>query len=167
MTPDPDRPAASTRAMEIAVAALLLLAGAVVIYDSLRVGIRWVSDGPQAGYFPFYIGVLLCLSAVWSLGQGLLEREASKRPFVSVSALKMIMAMLVPTIVYVALLAWLGLYVASFLYIGFFMIWLGKYSWLRAVAVAASVSVISFVLFEVWFTVPLPKGPLEAWLGLN
>jgi hypothetical protein len=165
--PAPDRPLASTRLLELCVAALLMLAGIVVMYDSVRVGMRWVSDGPQAGYFPFYIGVLLCVASLWSFAGALLDRQSAQKPFVSVRSFRMILAMLVPTAAYVALIGWLGFYVASFAYIGFFMVWLGKYSWLHAIAVAAVVSAIAFMLFEVWFKLPLPKGPLEALLGLG
>jgi hypothetical protein len=61
----------------------------------------------------------------------------------------------------------LGLYVASTLFIVFFMRRLGRYPWAAAAAVGIGVSAVFFVLFEVWFKLPLPKGPLEAWLGLN
>lgn len=162
-----DRPAASRRTIELTVSALLFLAGAVVIYDSLRVGIRWVDEGPQAGYFPFYIGVLLCLSSLWTFARGLHESQAAHYSFVGVRALRLILVMLVPTAAYVVLIGWVGMYVASFLYIGFFMVWLGKYSWLRSCAVALSVSVISYLLFDLWFKLPLPKGPVEALLGLG
>lgn len=166
MASDPQRPAASTRSVEIAVAAGLLAAGALVIWDSIRVGIRWADDGPQAGYFPFYVGLLLAFSSAWTLG-GALWRRGAASTFVTAGALRAIATMLVPTIVYVAILAWLGLYVASFLYIAFFMVWIGRYSWQRSLGVAASVSVTAFLLFEIWFKVPLPKGPLEAALGLQ
>jgi putative tricarboxylic transport membrane protein len=159
-----DRPVASTRAVDAAVAALLLVAGAVVMWDSVRIGFRWAADGPQAGYFPFYVGVLLCTAALWTLGRALLA--GSQRGFVGAASLKAILSMLLPTIVYVGLIAWLGLYVASFAYVAFFMVWLGKYSWAKSLGVSAAVSVAAFLLFEVWFTMPLPKGPLEAMLGL-
>ena len=74
--------------------------------------------------------------------------------------------MLVPTVVYVALIGWMGFYLASILFIGFFMIWLGRYSWLKSSIVALSVNVVTFLLFEIWFKVPLPKGPIESLLGL-
>ena len=75
--------------------------------------------------------------------------------------------MLVPSIIYVILIGLIGIYVASILFIGFFMLWLGKYSWAKTVPIAVGVSVAFFLLFEVWFNVPLPKGSLEALLGLD
>jgi putative tricarboxylic transport membrane protein len=167
LPPQPERPVASVRALEIAVAAMMLAVGVLVMWDSVRVGARWAAEGPQAGYFPFYVGVLLSAASVWTLGRAAYERSLAARGFVGAAALRDIAAMLVPTIVYVGLIHWLGLYVSSLLYIAFFMIWLGKYSWLRSLAVAAVVSVAAFLLFEMWFKVPLPKGPLEALLGLN
>jgi putative tricarboxylic transport membrane protein len=169
MSENSERSAASRKSIEILVALFLLGMGMLVIYDSVRVGIRWADDGPQAGYFPFYVGLILCFAAIWNLVRAMVEAAASdrKKSFVSVSALKLILAMFIPTAIYVALIGWLGLYVSSILYIGVFMIWLGKYSWLKAAAVSVGVTVVSYLLFEVWFKVPLPKGPLEALLGLN
>ena len=55
----------------------------------------------------------------------------------------------------------LGLYLASAIYIALFMVLLGKYSWLRSVLVGFAVSVVFFLMFEVWFKVPLFKGELD------
>jgi len=167
MSDQDDRPAASTRTLDLAVAALIFLFGALVIYDSWRIGARWAEDGPQSGYFPFYIGLFICGSSIATFIRGLTDARAAARPFVTVGQLRMVLSMLVPTIVYAGLIRYLGLYVASALFIGLFMIWLGKYGWLRTALVSVGVSVVSFMLFEVWFRVPLPKGPLEAWLHLN
>ena len=73
---------------------------------------------------------------------------------------------MVPTTVYVFAVPVLGMYVSSGLLIGVFMKWLGRYSWPMVLAIAIGVPVITYVLFERWFLVPLPKGPLEDWLGL-
>ena len=161
-----DRPAASTRTLELVVAALLMVFGAVVIADSVRLGLRWGEDGPQAGYFPFYIGLLICLPAAVVFVRALGDRAKAAKPFVMRGALKQVMWMLVPSIVYVGLIKLLGIYVASTLFIAYFMRWLGRYPWATTVAVAVGVSVVFFLLFEVWFKLPLPKGPLETWLGL-
>ncbi len=167
MSDQDDRPAASTRTLDLAVAALIFLLGALVIYDSWRLGARWAEDGPQTGYFPFYVGLLICGSSIATFVRGLYDAKAARRPFVTVGQLRMVLFMLVPTVVYVALIRYLGLYVASTLFIALFMVWLGKYGWFKTALVSVGVSVVSFLLFEVWFRVPLPKGPLETLLGLN
>ena len=162
-----DRAAASTRAVEIGVAAVILLFGLVVATDSYRLGARWGDDGPQPGYFPFYIGLLICISSATILLRALRNSALSGESFVSRGELKKILTVLVPTAVYVGVIAYLGFYVASTLYIAYFMWHLGKYSWIKIVPVALGVSVAFFLIFEVWFQVPLPKGPLEAALGLG
>ena len=161
-----ERSAASARTVEICVAALIIVFGALVAFDSYRVGARWGGDGPQAGYFPFYIGLLILASGAVTLLSALRTAALASKSFVSREQLKLIMVVLVPTIVYVALIGYVGIYVASALFIALFMRWLGKYSWLKTVPVAVGVSVAFFLVFEVWFVVPLPKGPLEAALGL-
>ena len=162
-----DKPAVSRRTMEIAVALLFLLFGLVVCWDSWRIGARWGSDGPQAGYFPFYIGLIINLCSLITLVQAFRIKAADNEPFVLRGQLKMVTLVMVPTVIYVGLINWLGIYVASTIYIALFMWWLGKYSWVKYVPVSLGVSVAFFLMFEIWFKVPLPKGPLESALGLN
>ena len=160
------RDAISTRSVELAVALLFVAAGAVVIIDSLRVGITWAEDGPRAGYFPFYIGCLLAFAGVWVTVQTILRwRTLEGDTFVTKERLKPVFLMLLPTIGFVILIAWLGLYVASFIYIAGFMLWQGKYGWLPTLLVSVCLPVVLFAVFELWFLVPLPKGPVEHLIG--
>ena len=161
------RPAIRQKSAEAVVAGLFFLVGALVIYDSLRLGAKWADDGPQAGYFPFYIGLIVCVSALINIVAALMLAREKDGAFVEVGQLKLVLSVLLPMSVYVALVGWLGIYVASTLFIGFFMRWLGKYSWWKLAAVSAGNSVFFFVIFELWFKIPLPKGPLEAMLGIN
>ena len=163
---EPGVSAASVRTVEMVTAALIVLCGAVVVFDSYRLGARWGDDGPQAGYFPFYVGLLICLSGAVVFVQALREAALAADSFVERDQLKMILVVLVPTIVYVAAIVYLGFYVASSVYIAYFMWQLGKYPWIKIAPVAIGVSVAFFLIFEIWFSVPLPKGPLEAALGL-
>ncbi|HEY4371746.1 MAG TPA: tripartite tricarboxylate transporter TctB family protein [Burkholderiales bacterium] len=162
-----DKSATSVRAMELVVAAVIFALGALVIFDSVRLGARWGDDGPQAGYFPFYVGLLLCISSLFSFGKALLNRALSEESFVSRGQLKLVLSVLVPTIIYVSFIDWGGIYVTSMLFIGWFMRALGKYSWTKAIVIPVVVMVAFFAVFEFWFKVPLPKGPVEAWLHLD
>lgn len=161
------RAAFSQKTAEIAVAAVFLLLGAIVIFDSVRLGIGWGEDGPQAGYFPFYIAVIICVSSLINLARALLVRPEKHKAFVEIGQLKLVLAVLVPTAIYAALIDWLGIYVASILFVGLFMRWLGKYAWWKVLAVSVGNSVSFFLIFEIWFSIPLPKGPVEALLGLD
>lgn len=160
------RAAFSQRTAEAAAAALFFAIGALVIWDSLRLGAKWADDGPQAGYLPFYIGLVICLSSVVNLVRAL-GPKAGEKAFVQVGQLRMVLAVLVPTAIYAAAISWLGIYVASIAFIAFFMRWLGGYAWWKIIAVSVGNSVFFFLVFEVWFRIPLPKGPLERLVGLG
>lgn len=157
----------SSKAMDVAVAAIFFAFGALVTFDSSRIGAKWVEDGPQSGYFPFYIGLVICVASLVNIVLALRVKAADGGSFVSLEQLKAVLSVAVPTLFYVLLIQFLGIYVASTLFIACFMVWLGKYGWLKAALVGVGVSVVFFVMFEVWFLVQLPKGPLEAVLGLN
>ena len=149
----------SMRSAEIVVALLVLVMGSVVVYDSLRLGAKWAEDGPEAGYFPFYIGALICIGGGVTLICALLGKGIKKDAlFVEFEVLKPVLSVLLPAAVFVFGIQMIGIYVASALYIAVFMVWLGKYSWLRGVLVGGSVSTVMFMTFEVWFKVPLFKG---------
>ena len=162
-----ERAAFRLRSAEIGIALLFLAFGAIVIFDSVRQGARWVADGPQPGYFPFYLGVIICISSAVTLVRGLLMPAGRNKTFVQVGQLKLVLSVLVPSAVFVALVGWLGIYVSSVLFVALFMRWLGKYPWWKVAAVSLGQSVAFFLIFEVWFLVPLPKGPLERLLGLG
>ena len=151
----------SMRATELVVAALLFVAGAVVVYDSYRLGSKWGSDGPQSGYFPFYIGLLICISSGINFAQVLMARRMDPEIFVAWGPFKLVLTVLIPAAVYVLGVKYIGIYLASAIYIAIFMAWLGKYSWLRSIAVGVAVNVSFFLMFEVWFKVPLYKGDLD------
>ncbi|MBL8376340.1 MAG: tripartite tricarboxylate transporter TctB family protein [Burkholderiales bacterium] len=157
--------AATVRTLEIAVALGILVLSAVVIWDSLRLGMRWAEDGPQAGYFPFYIGLIMALASVVNLVRTLRNPTHAQTAFVTRGQFKLVLAVLVPLAVYAALVKPLGIYVASIVFIAWFMWKLGKYSWTMIVPVAFGTMIGFFLMFEVWFKVPLPKGPLEALIG--
>jgi hypothetical protein len=161
------RAAIRVRSAELGVAAFFLIIGALVVYDSVRLGIGWADDGPRPGYFPFYLGAIICVSSLINVVRALLVPAAKNKTFVEVGQLRMVLMMLVPTAVYVAAVTWIGIYVSSTIFIGLFMRWLGKYAWWKAAVVSIGVSVVFFVIFEIWFKVPLPKGPVEGWLGLD
>ena len=154
----------STRVMEVVVGLFLFALGLILIVDANRLGFGWGDDGPKSGYFPFYIGLILCISSAVSVFNGV-RAKGSEEAFVERGQAKLIMAVLLPTVVYVLAIAFLGIYVASAVFIGVFMAWQGKFKWLKCVIVSVLVAIALFLMFEIWFKVPLPKGPLEALFG--
>lgn len=154
----------SHRSVEAGVAIVIAAIGLIAIIGSLRVGVGWGAEGPQAGFFPFYIGLIVLISCAVNLVQ-LFAAANDGAVFANWSQLRQVMSVVVPTAVYVTVIPYTGIYVASMLLIAVFMIWLGKYRWTVAIPVAIGVPIVTFMMFEIWFLVPLPKGPLEQLLG--
>ena len=161
------RPALRRRAAEIGVALFLLGLGSLLIIDSVRLGMRWAPDGPQPGYFPFYLGVFVCAACAVTIVLALRMPVERNKTFVEVGQLKLVLSVLVPSAVFVSLVGWIGIYVAAVIYVAFFMRWLGKYPWWKVAVVSLGQSVVLFVIFEIWFLVPLPKGAVERFLGIG
>ncbi|MDH3288179.1 MAG: tripartite tricarboxylate transporter TctB family protein [Betaproteobacteria bacterium] len=151
--------------IDMVVALIVFALGALVVYESYQLGSSWGSDGPQAGYFPFYIGLLICISGTMVFVQSLLRLRSDAKVFVERAQLKQVMIVLIPTVAYVLSVQLIGIYVSAMVFIGLFMRFVGKYRGLRSAIVGVTVSVIAFALFEIWFKIPLPKGPVESLLG--
>jgi putative tricarboxylic transport membrane protein len=151
------------RTADLVTASLLLLVGGVVIFDAVRLGIGWGTDGPKSGFFPFWLAVFMCAACAVILAQAVWR--STDTPFVSRAQLRPVLAVLWPALAMVVLMQFVGLYVASAVYIGFYMRWIGHHRWVTVVAVSLLIPVVTFLIFEQWFLVPMPKGPLETWLG--
>ncbi len=153
------------RSVEIGVVLFTIVFALIVIVGSLQVGINWGAEGPRAGFFPFYIGLLILISSIVNLLQVFAAGQAG-RLFADWGQLRQVLKVVVPTTIYVGAIPWIGIYLASALLIAAFMRWLGRYSWLMVIAIAVGVPVVTFFIFEKWFLVPLPKGPIEDFLHL-
>jgi putative tricarboxylic transport membrane protein len=154
----------SHRLVEVGVAIAMMAFGAIVIAGSLQVGINWGAEGPRAGFFPFYLGLLIIGSSLLNLWNALSIDEGKR--FAEWSQLRQVLSVVVPTAIYVAIMPTIGIYVSSALLIAVFMRWLGRYPWAMVGSIAIAVPVITYIVFEKWFLVPLPKGPLEELLNL-
>lgn len=160
-------PLAKNASVDAVVAALLTIVGIVVMVEARRLGASWTSDGPGAGYFPFYIGAILSIGGIGILYQSLLSKHADKNGFVDAAQMRRVLSVLLPAVAYAGAIMLLGLYVASAIFIAVFMVWLGKYSPLKSALLGIAVNAFFFVMFEAWFKVPLYKGLLHplAFLG--
>ena len=152
------------RLVEAGVTLLIALFGAIVIAGSLKAGINWGAEGQRAGFFPFYIGIFIVASSAINLWHGL--RDGDDGLFAEWGQIRQVMSVVIPTAIYVGAMPFTGLYVASAVFIAWFMRWLGKYRWITVLAVALGMPIVTYFIFERWFLVPLPKGPIEEWLDL-
>jgi putative tricarboxylic transport membrane protein len=152
--------------MEVVTSLTLAVVGAAAIWDSTRIGAGWGSDGPQSGYFPFWLGVILTASSLGNLVPVLRAKgAAAEQMFVTWPQLRLVLSVLVPTILYVAAIPLAGIYLSSAVLVAYFMMKLGEFSWRSALPAGIATAVVAFVTFEIWFLVGLPKGPIEDYLG--
>ena len=151
------------RTADLTTALVLMGISALVVWDALRLGIGWGTDGPQSGFFPFWLAVIVvtCSAriAVKAIGR------ARGVPFIRREQIAPVLKALLPAAAFVLLTQFIGLYVAAGLYLGVYMRWIGRYSWAAVLVLSVVFPVVTFFVFERWFLVPMPKGPLEAWLG--
>jgi putative tricarboxylic transport membrane protein len=164
--PEADSPAvASIRSVDVVVSLLLLVLAAALGYDNWRTGIGWDSTGPEPGYFPFYLSVILAGASLYGLGVAYLSRREAAETFVTRAQLRRVMAVFVPTLLFCLATQFLGLYVASFVLIAGFMRIVGKIALWKSLATAVVFTALMFVTFDIAFDVIMPKGPLEAAFG--
>ncbi|MDP4260845.1 MAG: tripartite tricarboxylate transporter TctB family protein [Bacteroidota bacterium] len=153
------------QAAELVVAVIIFLVGVVMMIDSHRIGMGWAPEGPKAGYFPFRTGAIISISSVVVFLRALFGKNRNHELFVSWDRFKLVLCVLIPAVLYVLVTQFIGIYVASALFIGGFMRAMAKFGWLKVILVGVCTSVLLFWMFEIQFMVPLPKGPLEALFG--
>jgi putative tricarboxylic transport membrane protein len=164
--PEADSPAVTSTGVVDVVVSLLLLALAVTLgWDNWRSGASWDSTGPQPGYFPFYLCVILGGASLYGLATAFLSRKEAEEVFVTRAQLRRVMAVFVPTFLFCLATQYLGLYVASFLLIAGFMRMVGKIALWKSLLTAFIFTAAMFVTFDIAFDVIMPKGPLEAAFG--
>src|SRR5712691_2204363 len=163
--PADDRPVVGARSVDIVVSLMLLALALLLGWDSWRIGASWADDGPQAGYFPFYLSVMMGAASVYGLTIVVLARHAAGEAFVTRDQFGRVLQVFAPTLAFCILTQVLGLYVASFLLIAGFMWWIGRISPGISVLTSFLFTAVMFLTFEVAFNVIMPKGPLEAAFG--
>ena len=155
----------SYSAVDAMTAVVIFAIGVVMMVDNHRIGSNWGADGPESGYFPYHIGLILCIAGVAVLLKSLFGKQRNRTVFVSWARFRLVLMVLVPTALYVLAIQFVGIYLASVIFIAAFMRVLGKISWFKTVLISVGVNLLLFWMFEIQFMVPLPKGPFEALIG--
>lgn len=164
--PEDDSPAVTdVRVVDIAVSLLLIALAATLGYDNWRTGIAWDSTGPQAGYFPFYLALILAAASLYGLITSLATGAGAAATFVTRDQFRRVMQVFIPTLLFCVLTQWLGLYVASFLLVAGFMRIVGRIALWKSLLTAFLFAIVMFITFDIAFDVIMPKGPLEAAFG--
>jgi putative tricarboxylic transport membrane protein len=157
-------PGPRQRHVEMGVAGFMLLLGIITIIGSLQVGIGWAAEGPQSGFFPFWVGLLVVAASGFNLIRA--YAASDRKTFAEWGQIRQVFKVVLPMAIYVAAVPWLGIYLASVLLTAGFMRWLGRYSWPLTLAISLGLPILTYLTFEKWFLVPLPKGPIEDLFGL-
>jgi len=163
--PDDSPPLAAKRTVETVTLSLILAFSLLMMYDNWRTGARWESTGPQAGYFPFYVSLIMAGACAFGLVNEIRKWSTKGEPFVRRNQFKRVLQVFIPTLAFVPLTQWLGLYVASFALVAGFMYFIGRIKAWKSVVTGYVFSALMFAIFEVAFNVIMPKGPLERLFG--
>ena len=150
--------------MELAVAVAVGAMGAVVAGSAATHHIGWNELGPQPGYFPFRLGLLLMLTGALLFYQAI--RAGGGASFVSREQFRRVLSVFLPTAALAVAIPFLGCYVPMAIYLAAMMHWHGNFSWLRTAVTSLAITVAFYLIFELWFLVPLAKGPIEEALGI-
>lgn len=160
---EPSPAVISVRTAEIAVAIALMLGSLVVMWSNYQLGAGWSSYGPEAGYFPMRLGAIVLIASCIVLFHAI--RDNDRTAFIEVAQARLVAVILLPLLVFVFAIRYVGIYVSSVIFIAAFMLFLGKFPLWKSAVVSICVMLAFFFIFEIQFKVPLPKGPLENWLG--
>jgi hypothetical protein len=155
----------SVRIVDVVVSLVLLALAALLAFDNWRTGMGWDSTGPQAGYFPFYLSVILGAACIYGLTKEFIARKQASEGFVTREQFGRVLQVFFPTLAFCLATQWLGLYVASFLLVAGFMMYVGRIAAWKSLLTALLFVLVMYVTFDVAFDVIMPKGPLEALFG--
>ncbi len=160
-----DRAVVGMHSVDLVVSLLLVALALLLGWDSWRIGNSWADDGPQAGYFPFYLSVLMGAAGLYGFVSVLIAKQFAGEPFVTRDQFRRVLQVFVPTFLFCLVTQFLGLYVASLLLVAGFMWWIGRIPVWISVLTSVVFAAVMFLTFEIAFNVIMPKGPLEAAFG--
>lgn len=151
--------------MEVATAVATAALGATTMIGASEHSIGWGDAGPEPGYFPFWIGLIVVVASIGAMVQAFVRHRGTGEVFLTRVQGCRLAAFVIPVFLFVPIALFLGLYVTTAIYLLAKMTLQGRYSIRRALPIAVGAPVFLFIVFERWFQVPLLKGPLEAMLG--
>ncbi len=159
----PSRTVITIRTAELLTAATLAVISLITMWSNYEIGAGWGSYGPEAGYFPMRLGIIILLASFFVAFQAI--RTNNQSAFIELEQARLVSIILLPLLLYVFVLGYLGIYVSSAIFIATFMFVLGKFVWWKSIGLACLVMFVFFYIFEIQFMVPLPKGPVENFFG--
>jgi putative tricarboxylic transport membrane protein len=121
------------RGADLGASVVFLALAALVIVEGLRLGAGWDERGPQAGFFPFWLAILMAFGACAAFIQAL-RRRFDTRFFEQREEWVELARVGVPLAAAIVVIPWTGLYVSTFLYVWLFAWWYGSFRWWTTLA---------------------------------
>ena len=142
---------------DVVVAALALVFSVTALYESAKLPFGTVHK-PGEGFFPSWISVVLFLLGLFLLFQALTSSPSTSRQ--GSGRVVKVVTLLVVLAAYAFLLEPLGYPLCTFLLVLFMLRVTEPQRWTVAISMAAITAIGSYVVFAIWLSVPLPRGPL-------
>lgn len=148
------------RRADIFVGLGLMAFGLLVLGDAIRLGFGWGMSGPEAGFFPFYmgLGIVICTFFIVLRGIKIFKKEGTGKPLIAKGGLTQILWVLIPAAGMVLLSELIGLHLATVLYLAFYMSVVGKMHWGKVILLSILVPLVVYIVFDKIFLIPLPEG---------
>ena len=155
------------RTAELVAAAFLMAVSIVFMVHAARLPIGWTEfGGPGGGAFPFWLAAIMLVTTgavfgreAWRWWNGRTGRLV--RLFISRASSKRVVTVAVALVTTVALMGWLGTYVAIPLFLVFYLRVLGDHRWPFVLTMALATPILLFLFFEASLRILLPKGITE------
>ena len=148
------------RRADIIVGLGMMLVGLIALGDAIRLGFGWGMSGPEAGFFPFYLGLGILICTVFIVAKAIksYRREGLGKPLIPEGGLTQILWILIPAIAVCLLTELIGLHLATMFYLAFNIRVLGKMGWVKVIVISVLVPVSMYIVFDRVFQIPLPEG---------
>lgn len=148
------------RKADILVALGLMLVGIIVLVDTIRLGFGWGMSGPEAGFFPFYmgLGIVICTFFIALRSFRTYKKEGAGKPLIKEGGLTQILWVLIPAAGMVLLTELIGLHLSTVLYLVFYMGVVGKMHWSKVIPLSILIPLAVYIVFDKLFLIPLPEG---------
>ncbi len=148
------------RRADIFVGLGLMAVGLLVLGDAIRLGFGWGMSGPEAGFFPFYmgLGIVICTFFIVRRGIKIFKKEGHGKPLIVKGGLTQILWVLIPAAGMVLLSELIGLHLSTVLYLAFYMGVVGKMHWGKVILLSILVPLVVYIVFDKIFLIPLPEG---------
>jgi hypothetical protein len=117
---------------------------------------------PEPGFLPFWTGIFIVALSIYSMIRAWREKSAISSHFFSESgSLRRVLTTFLLIIAYIFILSKLGFILSTLLLTGFLLKVIYPQSWFRTLLFSISVSSLTYLVFQHWLKVQLPRG----WIG--